>query len=259
MGFVMPAEDMQAAAGVLTRVHYKVEAVWLEFETDPEFVAAMLPPRWEPDTDRPALITMGKFASKRSAFNATLVDIPATIEGHEGMFGLVHLVTGDMPVTIGREMWGEPKKAADIHFEYSDGVVNAHADRNGTRLVELQAQVGEDLGARTAEGKRLELKGFLDASGSGLEHDPVAVVIKTDVELRTVREGTATVTLQSSATDPLGTVPVLSTGKATYWAGDVLEGTHATYPLSPREDYAPYILGRAYDLAETGVADFAAR
>lgn len=259
MGFVMSDGEMQAAAGVLARVHYKVEAVWLEFETDPGFVAEMLPPGWEPDPGRSALITLGSFASKRSAFNATLVDLPAVVEGHEGMYGLVHLVTGDMPVTIGREMWGEPKKAADIHFEHNDGTVSAYAERNGTRLVEVEAQVGEDLGGRTAVGKRLELKGFLSASGSGLEHDPVAVVIKTDVDMRTVREGTGELTLQGSAADPLDTVPVLATGKATYWAGDVLEGTHATYPLSPREVYTPYILGRAYDLAETGVAHFAAR
>lgn len=263
MGFVMSAEEIAAAASVLKRVHYKVEALWLEFETDLEFVREMLPPRYQPDANRSALVTMGRFASKRSSFGATLVDLPARFEEHEGMYGLVHLVTGDMPVTIGREMWGEPKKSANIEFQHDDGTVSAHAERNGTRLVEVEAKVGDNLGQQTASGKRLELKGFLSATGSGLDHDPMAVIIKSDVELQTVREGSAELTLKGAPEDPLDTIPVRSIGKATYWVGDVFEGTETTYPLSPRDAYVPHIFGRAYDLAETGTetetGDFAGR
>ena len=55
-----------------------------------------------------------------------------------GTYFLTLVVSGDMPVTFGRELWGEPKKLGSSRL-YRDGdTMYGYGERNGTRLIAIE-------------------------------------------------------------------------------------------------------------------------
>lgn len=67
-------------------------------------------------------------------FDCTIVFLKCRYKEYEGTTMLLIIVSGDMPVTIGREMWGEPKKTGTTQV-YMDGhQLYGFAERNGNEF-----------------------------------------------------------------------------------------------------------------------------
>src|SRR5690348_12484500 len=111
MPFVATKDQVEAFQAFSHRPGFSQEAVSVNFVTTEEFVRSVLPPGLEP-ADRPVgSVSISTWESKLCGeFECTMVSLQAKHKGVEGKYILTLVVSGDMPVTWGREVWGEVKK-----------------------------------------------------------------------------------------------------------------------------------------------------
>jgi hypothetical protein len=87
-----------------------------------------------------------------------------------------------------------------------------------------------------------------DASGKGLQFDPILTIADFDVTLTADRTGTGKVKLASTANDPLGSIPVLEVVNTIWHEGDLIPATR-TLATIPAADFLPYFFARVDDYA----------
>jgi Acetoacetate decarboxylase (ADC) len=254
MGYVKTVEEVEAAQRLLRNLEYEGERVKVLFQTDPDFLSDVLPPCFSPPAAPRALATITRARndgedSLETRWVAASLFVRAMFREVEGWHHLTMLLTGDMTVTIGREMFGEAKKRANVQLEVSGNHVHGYAERHGTRLIEIEAHCGDDLGPRTLDDHFLDLKCFLDGQALDLQYNPIVTVAPYHSELRVYREATGTLTLNSSLEDPCGTVPVVSVETISYDQHHSKYRHADTHRLDGREGYLPYVMGRCYDFS----------
>lgn len=250
MGYVKTAEELE----VLKRAEhlepsYLVEGLRIAFETTPAFVRSVLPPCLEPAERPAALATANRYQKLVGGdFNSSCVFIEARHEGVPGWYCLTMLLTGEWGTVRGREIWGEPKKMAGIELHRDGAYAASYAERYGTRVIALDAELTEELGPQQASFLSYELKGFPAAVGFGLEYDPLLVVIASEASYASVRRGRGRISFQGTPHDPLDSIPIVSTGAATLVGGGELKVIPKQVKSLPdRDAYLPFIYGRAYD------------
>lgn len=254
MGYVKTAEEVRAAQELLRNLRYEGERLKVLFRTDPDFVRDVLPPCFSPASEPLGLATVTRSKSVGedsldTRFLAASLFVRATWGGIEGWHHLTMLLTGDMPVTIGRELFGEAKKRADIDLEVDGDQMRGSALRHGTCVIEIQAELGKDLGPRELNDTFLELKCFLDAQALDLEYDPIVGVSDYQAQIEVYREGTGSLTLRTSQEDPCGSVPVVAVESISYDQHRSRYGHTESQRLEHRDGYLPYVMGRSYDFS----------
>lgn len=247
MAFVMPENRIEEIRARLDPARFTLEGVAVEFETTESFVRSVLPPVFEPAEQPLGLVRVHQMRSGMCGdFSACTTVLRARYGSVEGQYCLAMFISDDMPISVGREVWGEPKKQG-IGALYRDGnQVIAHGSRYGRRLVEIEAELGEDRGPVTVEDNALEIKAWLSPDG-GLQAPPLVFVHHVASRLDWVREGTAEIELRNGEFDPLGEIPIVATKTARHYAGEV---TYEAGPMTPIEDgegVLPYIYGRCFD------------
>jgi acetoacetate decarboxylase len=139
-----------------------------------------------------------------------------------------------MAMAGGREVYGFPKKMADIHM-YRDGdLVGGWTERRGVRFMELQAKLtgsfndasAQDkiMGMASADGKirglSYNFKYFPAPEGGAADYNPRLVRQETVLGPKTLQFGEASVTLRPSDYDPWAEVEVVKVLGAMYSVGD---------------------------------------
>src|SRR5581483_9952366 len=101
------------------------------YETDPDAVAAVLPPPLSPPAEPLVRVTIATVDVGRGypQFGAGTVAVHARHEDLDGDYALVMPMTTEQAVVGGRETFGEPKKLADISLAREDA-----EGRRGTRV-----------------------------------------------------------------------------------------------------------------------------
>lgn len=246
MGYVRTAEEIRRIQDLVRRAVFTLEGVSVEFETTAEFARSVLPPCLDFDAPR-GVVTVSRWqAGVCGEFESTAVMLNARWGEYTGTYFLTLLVSGDMPVTIGRELWGEPKKLGASHFYRDGNDVYAFGERNGTRIVEIDATFTKSLGPQISTSHALEVSGWLGHDG-GLIADPYVAAFRNTKNFDQVREGTAKLTLTGTEFDPVNEIPILSVGRALHYTGESTYEQAARQPLPDRETYLPYIWGRSFD------------
>jgi|SRR5579875_2539393 len=246
MGYVRTPEEIAEIRSLLSPALFTLEGVSLEFETTEAFAREVLPPCLEPDGAR-GLVTVSRWqAGVCGEFESTAVMLNVRYRKWLGTYFLTLLVSGDMPVTLGREMWGEPKKLGSSHF-YRDGDdIYAHGERNGVRLVEIEASFDGAGSPQDGLSHTVEITAPL-THDAHLAGDPSVLVFDVKRSFTSVRSGTGTLRLTGTAFDPVDEIPIVGLGAASHYTGESSYEEVAREPLSDGERYLPYILGRAYD------------
>jgi len=252
MGFVRTPEEMEIIKSLALRPLHLIyyDRLTAVFETDPDFVRHVLPPCFEPAPQATACATVSSWKVPREKFMVATLNVRAVFEGEEGWYDIIHLISTDMASYFGRDMYGECKKVGTMDIRADGQKVFATGDRFGHRLIEIDAEFGEDLGPEEIEGKCFGLKGHIATDRYSLDADPEVHVIRLTEKRASYRKGQGTVKLPGSEIDPTHTVPV----------GNMIEMGRAsgTYYMAPersvtiegqRDVYAPYVFGRFYDFA----------
>ncbi|CAM5356074.1 acetoacetate decarboxylase family protein [Streptomyces xanthochromogenes] len=183
-----------------------VVAVW---ESDPDAVAAVLPPPLKP-AERPLVrANISKVDLPGYPLGAGSVAVAAVHDGQEGWYPLVMPMTHERALIGGREVFGEPKKLGEVDVERDGLVVRASLARHGIAFVEVRGAVDGPLPLPEPTRKTDFYFKFLPAvDGEGFDADPVLVHCVRNEKVRKLEKITGDVVLRESMYDPVADLPV---------------------------------------------------
>jgi acetoacetate decarboxylase len=248
MGFVKTAEEIARIEHALSHPRFvNGEMLSIAFLSDPDVVAAVLPPPLEA-SDEPLLTAMvGRWQSNCVGdFYGGAIYMAARHEGTEGQYVLAMWMNGDVPTIYGRDLFGEPKKLAESRLHRRGDEYSAWLERGGVRLLELHAQLPSDLGPSESDGVNFNFKARPAANGIGLEEDAILTRATFHTIVRKARTGSGTLTLRSTVHDPVGELPIVSLAGASYVECDLI-GACKSVATVPADVFLPYHYGRHDD------------
>jgi acetoacetate decarboxylase len=248
MGFVKTAEEIARIEHALSHPRFvNGEMLSVEFQSDPDYIASILPPPLEP-ADLPSITAMiGRWQSNCVGdFFGGSIYVAARHEGIDGLYVLAMYMDGDVPTIYGRDLFGEPKKLARSQLHRRGDQFNAWLERNGVVLIELRADLPEDLGPSESEGVNFNFKARPAANGVGLEEDAILTRATFQSIARVVRSGSGSLTLRGTVHDPLDEIPIVQVTGASYVECDLIARCE-TVATVPADLFVPFHHGRHDD------------
>jgi acetoacetate decarboxylase len=256
MGFVKSLEAI-ASGYQETADFYDAEMLLGLWETRPEIVRRLLPPPLKP-TARP--IVMAFVANyPRTNFDVTYQEsalfLRAEWEGEEGGYCLSMPVTNDIAMAGGREMFGFPKKIANIRFGRKGDTFEGWTERRGIRFMEIRArmtgkfnvedaqQVIASMGIGpegTFEAISYNFKHFPAPERAGFDYNPRLVKQVTSMRPKEIELGEAEIVLRPSDYDPWAEVEIVRVLGAVYTRGDNSMKSGAVVAEADPMEFAPH-------------------
>jgi len=140
MSFVKTYEEILGNSPTSGDFH-DAEMLTLAWETTPEAIEKLLPPPLKPASRPVALAFVANYPSTNFSlpYLESALFIRASFEGQEGFYCLSMPVTNDMAMAGGREIWGYPKKLANIAFQREDDTVEGWTERHGIQFMKVKA------------------------------------------------------------------------------------------------------------------------
>ena len=260
MGFVKTAEEIAEIERVLSAPRFlHGEQLRVDFLTDSRTVDRLLPPPLKPLEIPAASVGIGRWqGSGIGDYAGGSVYLGARYGDIEGGYALAMWMNTEASVRFGREMFGEPKKLASTNLIRSGKGVHAWIERDGVRLVDLHAELGEDLGPDHAIRPAFNFKSRTAANGIGLEGPAILTRTLFDTSARSRREGAGSVTFGSTVHDPLDEIEVISVVRAEFQEHDISARCEAL-AMVPAEQFIPYHHGRSDNWLALNSADEADR
>lgn len=252
MPYVGRPAEVARFHSLVTNLQWEGVSLAAHFETDAEFIRSVLPPCFSMPKSPRAMVKVGTFRSTASgvletAFDVAGIYVRARFGDIEGWYHLTLIMTGDMPVTLGRELWGEAKKRGTVQWSFDRDEVSGSASRDGDPLIELSGVMTTSAPSPDAVDYSLNLKVPLNYSGRPLGPNAYVLVAEVHTEVCENRLGNGQVQLRSGPSDPCGEVPL---GPVDQF---VMQRASARYRysehLAPEADYLPYLIGRSFDAA----------
>ena len=182
------------------------------YETDPEVVAAVLPPPLTA-TEPLVRVTIATVDVGRGypVFGAGTVAVHCRHEDVEGDYALVMPMTTEQSVVGGRETFGEPKKLAAIDLSVDGDRVNGWYERMGVRFLEIDGRITGDLDPTPDRTRTSFYLKFLPAvGGKGFDGEPQLVYCRREETTRSLKSVDADIILRESRFDPVADLPVRS-------------------------------------------------
>jgi acetoacetate decarboxylase len=224
------------------------------FETDPDAIAAVLPPPLSPPVEPLVRLTIATVDVGRGypIFGAGTFAVHARHEDLDGDYALVMPMTTEQAVIGGRETFGEPKKLAEISLDRDGDNIRGHFTRMGTTFVEVTGTVtGEVEPSPDRTRTSFYLKFLPSPSGKGFDGEPMLVYCRRDEKTRTMWNVDGEVILRESRFDPVADFPVLKlrsielAERSSIQTGEVVTAV-------PADWVAPYVHQRYDDLSPVG-------
>lgn len=235
MGFVKTFEEILANVRP-TADMYDAEMLLVFWETKPEIVSRLLPAPLKPAPIPLAMAFVAWYPSTNFdvTYHESALFLRASFAGEEGSYCLSMPVTSDIAMAGGREVYGYPKKMADIHFERSGDTVHGWTERRGIRFMEVRARltgmtnepvVKDMIDAMYApdgsmKGIGYNFKYFPAPEGGAMDYNPRLVRQETLFRPKEKIYGEAEIVLKHSAYDPWSEVEVVRMLGAVYTRGD---------------------------------------
>jgi len=226
------------------------------FETDPDVIAAVLPPPLEPSDEPLVRVTVASVDLGRGLppFGAGTFAVQARHEGTVGNYPLVMPMTTEQSVIGGRETFGEPKKLAEVTLTRDGDNVKGLVTRLGTTIIEIGGRVTGPLDP--IEGSRTDFYfKFLPApDGKGFDNEASLVYCHREESSRSVEAVDGEVILRESRFDPVADIPVRKligislSERRSVQRGEIVSRVPAEWLL-------PFVHQRYDDLSPVGTED----
>jgi acetoacetate decarboxylase len=232
MGFMKSYEELGRMARE-TSEFYDAEMLTVMWETKPEIVERLLPPPLKPAA-KPLASAFVAYYPKTNfgpSYYEGALFLRASFDGVEGNYCLAMPVTGDIAMAGGREVFGYPKKIANIEFNHSGDKAEGWCERHGLRFFEVRARLSgkpnaeefQDIIANWAGEEGVvsyNFKHFLASDGSGFDYNPRLIRERVILSSHTVELGEAEVVLSPSDYDPWTEVEIVKMLGAVYTVGN---------------------------------------
>jgi acetoacetate decarboxylase len=177
------------------------------FRTSARAARRLVPEPLVPNPDDLMFLMMGRmnsdeFGTNREAFLA----VPASLGTLRGNYAVALYLDNDAAIASGREVWGWPKKAAELGGGEEDGVVTATATRDGVEIIRARLEVA---GPAEPEDLHLDPTWFnlklIPSIVTGAPPDVMQLTSTTleNVRVSDLRAGPASVAFASTGADPL--------------------------------------------------------
>jgi acetoacetate decarboxylase len=250
-----PLEQRRNRELEATKAEIWSQAITCVYETDPDVLAAVLPPPLQPGRDPHVRITITvvDMPGRSKPFGAGYVGVRARHEELEGEYPLFMPMTTEQATIGGRETYGEPKKIGDVWVERNGDGVRGVIAHMGFTIVEIAGRVTDARDPYERTKTDFYFKFLLNPDGTGFDHDP-ALVHCTKVERARVHEGIdGDLILKDSPLDPIADLPVRRivdlnwTERATIQTGRINRTVPAEWVL-------PFAHQRYDDLSVLGTA-----
>jgi acetoacetate decarboxylase len=224
------------------------------YETDPDVLAAVLPPPIEPGAEPLVKVTIATVDLGRPGlppFGAGSFSVAARHEGTEGWYALLMPMTTEQSVIGGRETFGEPKKLGQVTLERDGARVTGKVARLGTTIIEIDGTVGDAI--EVPDGSRVDFyfKFLPSPDGKGFDHEPSLVYCHRDETTREAHRVDGTLTLRESRFDPVVDLPVRRMVDVTLAERRSVQRGEIVSPV-PAEWLLPFVHQRYDDLSPIG-------
>jgi acetoacetate decarboxylase len=224
------------------------------YETDPDAIAAVLPPPLVPSGEplvRIAIATVD-IGRGRPPFGAGTFAVEAVHQGLVGNYPLVMPMTTEQAVVGGRETFGEPKKLAEVSLVREGDHIHGSFARMGCTFLEIDGTiVGEADPVPDRRRTDFYFKFLPAPDGQGFDTDPNLVYCHRDEKTRTAQRVEGTITLRDSRFDPVADLPV----RNVRWIEVAERSSRQTGELRgtvPADSIRPYVHQRYDDLSPVG-------
>lgn len=224
------------------------------YETDPEVVAAVLPPPLTPLDEPLVRLTIATVDVGRGypIFGAGTLAVMCRHDEVEGDYALVMPMTTEQSVVGGRETFGEPKKLAAIDLTIDGDRINAYFERMGTRFVEIDGRITEELDPTPDRTRTSFYVKFLPAvAGKGFDGDPQLVHCRREETTRSLKRIEGEITLRESRFDPVVDLPVRRIRSIELAERSSIQ-TGEVVATVPADWIAPFVHQRYDDLSPVG-------
>ncbi len=173
-----------------------------------------LPVAFEPVGDTIELFFMETHdATPLPPYRAAGIVVPCRYGDLAGSHIVCEYVTSDVAMAMAREVWGYPKKMADIGFTERAHGVDGFVHRAGARLMEFSFAYGGVEPRRPQVMPRLQHKIIPRADGQGADVDQIVLNTVDDQRVHCQRPGSARVALRDGPEDPWADLgPLVVTG-----------------------------------------------
>jgi acetoacetate decarboxylase len=221
--------------------------------TDPEVIAAVLPPPIEPGAEPLVKVTVATVdIPGYPTFGAGSFSVRARHEGTEGFYALLMPMTTEQSVIGGRETFGEPKKLGSVDLDRDGDQVTGTFARMGTEFVRISGRVSGQLALPDTETRTDFYFKFLPApDGKGFDSDPALVYCHRTEQTRKLEAVTGEVLLSESRFDPVADLPVRQVVDITLAERSSIQRGEIQGTV-PGEWIRPYVHQRYDDLSPTG-------
>jgi len=223
------------------------------YETDPDAIAAVLPPPLDPPAEPLARVLIATVdIPGLPTFGAATFGVTCAHEGTIGDYALVMPMSTEQSVIGGRETFGEPKKLAEVTLTRDGDHVVGRCTRLGITFLEVDATVTGEL-ALPPDGKRTSFyfKFLPSPDGKGFDAEPSLVYCHREESTRRLESVDADVILRESNYDPVVDLPVRRVVDAVVAERRSIQ-TGEIHSRVPGEWLLPYVHQRYDDRSPVG-------
>jgi acetoacetate decarboxylase len=205
MGFVKTKEELDRYYGLGVRRFFDARMIGVMFQTRPEVTAKLLPAPLEQADVPGGLIFVADYPRTNlgPGYHEAALFVRCKYQGEAGSYCLSMPIDSEPRMHNGRDVFGFPKKLAKIHLEEEGDRVHAWVERYGIRFLEVEVELTGSLPELPPMGPTFLFKAMprIDLT-PGFEGPVYLASQQTDIELKSLRIGTANLTLRESEYDP---------------------------------------------------------
>lgn len=199
------------------------------FKTSPETLQALVPAPLVPNPDSVLFIYFAQFnvvAPVQFRYLEMGIGVPSSFSGNAGQYAVYLYLDKAGAIVPGREIYGWPKKDAEITFtEDKDGIA-AQVVRDEVVLAEATLHLLEKVDPipqqPSAPWFNLKLIPSVKKNAPPDVMQLTSTVIES--EIKKIYTGSATLKLGSSVSDPLGDIPILAVLEGKFTVDDITLG-----------------------------------
>ena len=246
MRFVKTPDEVRSIQAIYARPQFMAtRSLTVIFETTPEAVRALLPPPLEPAPEPLGVAWIGDIGDSNCVgpFRGAALYLRARYGDLVGDYCLTMPMSTAEAVTFGRELYGEPKKLAQIAFESQGEHVWGSVTRYDIRYMSLRGRMEGAGPTGRLQTSSFHFKYLPRPDGSGFDHPPLLVHISTEINVQAAQRGRGELVFRESPHDPVADVPVTQVVGAIYTEGVSYTSGKLLCEVDP-DAFLPYAFGK---------------
>ncbi|MFX1369671.1 MAG: acetoacetate decarboxylase family protein [Promethearchaeota archaeon] len=232
MSFLRPSKEDRLFDRLDSADFYDVETLSVIWETKQEIAERLLPPPLESFETPIARAYVCRFPRTNFgvSYQETALMLLCQHKGVMGVYILAMHVDNDMAMALGRELFGYPKKMAEINLKRGRAGASGWGRRRGIKVVDMQSRIMKGISEEEAIEMQLGpdedrnpvflFKHFPAQDANGFDYEPRLVRGDVAFSRRSIHVGHGKIRFEPSKYDPWGEVEVVKMLGATYTVGD---------------------------------------